>query len=81
MYETNQGYVILKDETYHTDPDGTEHRIVLGYLSGRTHTYCTWDSTCRGGGYSYFWGHCFMEDEAAARRDYHLRLAEKYERG
>lgn len=85
--ETNQGYTIIRSETYHRTLD-REDRIVLG----RNETphgalYVTWESTTRSGPLpaddlttDYFWGHYFMEDGAAAYRDYHLRLAEKYER-
>ena len=85
--ETNEGYVILQEETYHTDEKtGDRYRIVLGHRGGDFPQYVTWESTVRVNAsgedrYDYFWGHYFNGDsKIAARLDYHTRLLSNYSR-
>jgi hypothetical protein len=79
--ENNQGYEIIKAETYHTCPNGSEERIVLGKIETRLGAqYVTWQSVRYADGRitDYFWGH-YHDREDAALCDYYTRLAGKFE--
>jgi len=83
MNEFNQGYEIIAAETYQITEKGRECRIVLGRMETKYGAmFVTWESTTGaigGDGYAdYFWGH-YLDNEKAARADYHRRLLEKYE--
>lgn len=78
--ETNQGYEIIKAETYHICPNGSEERIALGKIETRLGAqYVTWQSVRHvNGNTDYFWGH-YHDGEYAALYDYYTRLAGKFE--
>ena len=79
MLETNQGYEIIKAETW-MEADGRSERVVLGRMETRLGTqYVTWESsTDDRGNTDYYWGHYFY-DEQKAKGDYYTRLASKFE--
>ena len=79
MNETNEGYAILKAETYRVAADGKEDRTVLGYRGGKFPMWVTWESLKIGDDISYFWGH-YTPHESEAYADYHERLRKHYER-
>ena len=78
--ENNQGYEIIKAETYHICSNGSDERVVLGKIETRLGTrYVTWQSVRHAAGSTdYFWGHYF-ENEYDALHDYYSRLAGKFE--
>ena len=80
--ESNQGYKIVKKETYHMTQTGRADRIVLGRMDTKYgKQFVTWESAAYPQDdrpIEYFWGHYFST-ENEARADYHKRLLEKYE--
>lgn len=70
----NQGYFIVAHENYGGEGEHVFY-IVLGY-NPKTKQYVTWDCVDLR---SFFWGHYF-ENELHAKKDYHDRLKNYYDR-
>jgi predicted DNA-binding WGR domain protein len=66
------GYAVKAYEHYRTE-EGRKYYIVLADPSSGQ-MWVTWECT---NGNDFYWGHYFTS-EAAARSDFHKRLAEKY---
>ncbi len=84
MFEFNEGFKIIADETYNISNDGRRERIVLGRKTTEYGVmFVTWESIGtlqedKSLRLDYFWGHYF-EDSKSAYADYHRRLLAKYE--
>lgn len=79
----NQGYRITCEEVYDQNIGGLAYAIVTGVLHGEHGPqWVTWERSAEAGTFAnpeYFWGHYFSDGNAALA-DYHLRLAEHYNR-
>ena len=80
LSESNQGYEIIKAETYRICQNGSEEQIALGKMETRLGAqYVTWQCVRHSAGSTdYFWGH-YHDDKDTAMYDYYTRLAGKFE--